>query len=171
MIRRPPRSTLFPYTTLFRSNFESLFGGLHGSVAKFVAQGGKRGFGIVVDGKNRAFALHAARRLHFADALHCRVEHLRISHAKYFYVEEFAESPASVVVGSFLRVVRTPILMIEERVGDAGVGLVHADDEAAGGKFARIGLGVFFFFLFLGAFGVFFLGFFALFRGQSYGER
>src|SRR5258708_28343229 len=23
MIRRPPRSTLFPYTTLFRSNFES----------------------------------------------------------------------------------------------------------------------------------------------------
>src|SRR5258708_8761222 len=67
MIRRPPRSTLFPYTTLFRSNFESLFGGLHGSVAKFVAQGGKRGFGIVVDGKNRAFALHAARRLHFAD--------------------------------------------------------------------------------------------------------
>src|SRR2546430_16803823 len=25
MIRRPPRSTLFPYTTLFRSNFLSLF--------------------------------------------------------------------------------------------------------------------------------------------------
>src|SRR5258708_29332299 len=24
MIRRPPRSTLFPYTTLFRSNFQSL---------------------------------------------------------------------------------------------------------------------------------------------------
>src|SRR5947209_14487657 len=24
MIRRPPRSTLFPYTTLFRSNLESL---------------------------------------------------------------------------------------------------------------------------------------------------
>src|SRR3712207_8854208 len=26
MIRRPPRSTLFPYTTLFRSNSASLFG-------------------------------------------------------------------------------------------------------------------------------------------------
>src|SRR3712207_7233628 len=26
MIRRPPRSTLFPYTTLFRSAFESLVG-------------------------------------------------------------------------------------------------------------------------------------------------
>src|SRR2546428_8502950 len=27
MIRRPPRSTLFPYTTLFRSNAASLVGG------------------------------------------------------------------------------------------------------------------------------------------------
>src|SRR5437667_3798762 len=25
MIRRPPRSTLFPYTTLFRSQFQALF--------------------------------------------------------------------------------------------------------------------------------------------------
>src|SRR3712207_8636536 len=28
MIRRPPRSTLFPYTTLFRSGLEDLAGGL-----------------------------------------------------------------------------------------------------------------------------------------------
>src|SRR2546422_2608280 len=28
MIRRPPRSTLFPYTTLFRSAFQRLAGGL-----------------------------------------------------------------------------------------------------------------------------------------------
>src|SRR2546422_5872425 len=27
MIRRPPRSTLFPYTTLFRSQIESTYGG------------------------------------------------------------------------------------------------------------------------------------------------
>src|SRR3989442_7404279 len=26
MIRRPPRSTLFPYTTLFRSTFQVIFG-------------------------------------------------------------------------------------------------------------------------------------------------
>src|SRR2546426_4655235 len=26
MIRRPPRSTLFPYTTLFRSNFDGWYG-------------------------------------------------------------------------------------------------------------------------------------------------
>src|SRR2546425_10863956 len=30
MIRRPPRSTLFPYTTLFRSGFVSQFGEVHG---------------------------------------------------------------------------------------------------------------------------------------------
>src|SRR2546422_10358045 len=29
MIRRPPRSTLFPYTTLFRSTGDSLFGLYH----------------------------------------------------------------------------------------------------------------------------------------------
>src|SRR5256885_11292961 len=34
MIRRPPRSTLFPYTTLFRSLLR--LGGLRGSVIAFV---------------------------------------------------------------------------------------------------------------------------------------
>src|SRR5437588_8021431 len=29
MIRRPPRSTLFPYTTLFRSHGGSILGGAH----------------------------------------------------------------------------------------------------------------------------------------------
>src|SRR5256712_6952307 len=29
MIRRPPRSTLFPYTTLFRSHLRLRFGGRH----------------------------------------------------------------------------------------------------------------------------------------------
>ncbi len=32
MIRRPPRSTLFPYTTLFRSNFTTLAGSVGGGV-------------------------------------------------------------------------------------------------------------------------------------------
>src|SRR2546430_8215620 len=36
MIRRPPRSTLFPYTTLFRSNDEQLAGSKsHRPVAQF----------------------------------------------------------------------------------------------------------------------------------------
>src|SRR3712207_8688798 len=36
MIRRPPRSTLFPYTTLFRSVFVREFGGTLFTVAKDV---------------------------------------------------------------------------------------------------------------------------------------
>src|SRR5258707_9415918 len=36
MIRRPPRSTLFPYTTLFRS---VRVGGAHGAEQKLVAHG------------------------------------------------------------------------------------------------------------------------------------
>src|SRR3989449_2706457 len=34
MIRRPPRSTLFPYTTLFRSNFQAFLP--HGAFVKYV---------------------------------------------------------------------------------------------------------------------------------------
>src|SRR2546429_5097137 len=34
MIRRPPRSTLFPYTTLFRSSFCSIFSGACFSVTE-----------------------------------------------------------------------------------------------------------------------------------------
>src|SRR3989475_6854937 len=34
MIRRPPRSTLFPYTTLFRSLFERLVDLAHGHVLR-----------------------------------------------------------------------------------------------------------------------------------------
>src|SRR2546429_6409437 len=36
MIRRPPRSTLFPYTTLFRSLLAAV--GIYGVMAQFVAQ-------------------------------------------------------------------------------------------------------------------------------------
>src|SRR5260370_16923636 len=37
MIRRPPRSTLFPYTTLFRSGFERFLG--EGAVAVVAGEG------------------------------------------------------------------------------------------------------------------------------------
>src|SRR5256885_3657976 len=36
MIRRPPRSTLFPYTTLFRSQWHNLQSQPNGAVYKFV---------------------------------------------------------------------------------------------------------------------------------------
>src|SRR2546426_6571546 len=37
MIRRPPRSTLFPYTTLFRSGIVGLSGGVDSSLTAFLA--------------------------------------------------------------------------------------------------------------------------------------
>src|SRR3712207_7542123 len=37
MIRRPPRSTLFPYTTLFRSHVR-----IHGTALRVVGRGGRR---------------------------------------------------------------------------------------------------------------------------------
>src|SRR2546427_10822780 len=40
MIRRPPRSTLFPYTTLFRSYFRRVFGGFGGKRVLDVGCGG-----------------------------------------------------------------------------------------------------------------------------------
>src|SRR5256885_2490716 len=48
MIRRPPRSTLFPYTTLFRSNAEcpEKFTPCPGLVTRFRPPGG---FGVRVD--------------------------------------------------------------------------------------------------------------------------
>src|SRR2546422_5027774 len=47
MIRRPPRSTLFPYTTLFRSRAHSVGapggGALHRGVSEQGGQGGRQG--------------------------------------------------------------------------------------------------------------------------------
>src|SRR3712207_7058930 len=37
MIRRPPRSTLFPYTTLFRSGFSGVLKGLREQLIQFSA--------------------------------------------------------------------------------------------------------------------------------------
>src|SRR3712207_8749180 len=42
MIRRPPRSTLFPYTTLFRSRLLGAFRGLDRALAEGVVPGGDR---------------------------------------------------------------------------------------------------------------------------------
>src|SRR5258708_11478691 len=46
MIRRPPRSTLFPYTTLFRSNKES-----KERIERFITEAEQQGAKILVDGR------------------------------------------------------------------------------------------------------------------------
>src|SRR2546426_7150817 len=60
MIRRPPRSTLFPYTTLFRSRCAHV----HGLAQKRLPEGAERRSG---DG-HAPSARHPARRLHDAPA-------------------------------------------------------------------------------------------------------
>src|SRR3712207_7038635 len=50
MIRRPPRSTLFPYTTLFRSLGLYGFGGSAHIVCQVAAAGGRRVFAITRPG-------------------------------------------------------------------------------------------------------------------------
>src|SRR5574338_1070906 len=52
MIRRPPRSTLFPYTTLFRSGFDIVSGG---ELSRVLAAGGSAGKVVFSGvGKSRA---------------------------------------------------------------------------------------------------------------------
>src|SRR3712207_8720908 len=48
MIRRPPRSTLFPYTTLFRS--DRSITGIHDIAFKARVRDGKKGVEVVVGG-------------------------------------------------------------------------------------------------------------------------
>src|SRR3712207_8509804 len=67
MIRRPPRSTLFPYTTLFRSGAVFVAVGLFGAFLEVLEEGLDggvlthllRGAHLVADG---AHGLHRARR-------------------------------------------------------------------------------------------------------------
>src|SRR5437764_10919286 len=52
MIRRPPRSTLFPYTTLFRSIFTSTDGGRHWRHAALGAAGDRINTFTVAEGRS-----------------------------------------------------------------------------------------------------------------------
>src|SRR2546429_3893688 len=65
MIRRPPRSTLFPYTTLFRSMLQiGLASGLHAVLAPAtgVVLGGVVMLLLSCAGLARAFAVHPGLR-------------------------------------------------------------------------------------------------------------
>src|SRR3989449_6404851 len=77
MIRRPPRSTLFPYTTLFRSDAVTLSTG-EGAGADTLGQGVVRGIAATVDSASRAVAVRAgvgrpARPLRIGESLLGRI--------------------------------------------------------------------------------------------------
>src|SRR3712207_7567777 len=68
MIRRPPRSTLFPYTTLFRSykchsaGSEKLKGGLYVDSKQGLLKGGKAGPALVPGDPDKSLIIKAVRR-------------------------------------------------------------------------------------------------------------
>src|SRR2546429_5202557 len=81
MIRRPPRSTLFPYTTLFRSTFFTVWSNVFDRAAikpgeSFLVQGGSSGIGVaaiqiesfrppgVRDGRSEEHTSELQSRLH-----------------------------------------------------------------------------------------------------------
>src|SRR3989442_3550868 len=72
MIRRPPRSTLFPYTTLFRSRrVESPLGTMYVTITE--------------DDKGQPFEVFGDRHVHRADRKSTRLNssHVRISYAVF----------------------------------------------------------------------------------------
>ena len=66
--------------------------------------------------------------------LHLGLQDCRIDDPDNFQVEEVSEGPSGVVVGMFLRIAGSPELAIEQGIGDAGIRLIHADHDAAGGE-------------------------------------
>ena len=110
------------------------------SGGELVAERRERVVAVVIDEEHAARAGHAAGRLDVAgDALHRDVEHLGVGRAQRVDGESLGEGPAGVVVGILLRIVRGPVLIVEQRVGDARVRLVHADDVTARGKLPNLG--------------------------------
>src|SRR2546430_12324154 len=75
MIRRPPRSTLFPYTTLFRSQVERIFPGIREDFERGVSKSwdqdpwARGAFAYLRPGQMLSLLPHLARpegRVHFA---------------------------------------------------------------------------------------------------------
>ena len=124
-----------PAVEVRTARIEGLLGDVELRVLQAIAKRQQRGIRVVVDEIHRAGAGHAPRRSHGAfDRLHRRVEHFRIGHARDVHVEHFGEGPPRVVVRLPLRIVRRPVLIVEQRVRDPAEWLIHADDVRAGGE-------------------------------------
>src|SRR5260221_5371477 len=80
MIRRPPRSTLFPYTTLFRSR-----NGAHALARQRPGGPGVEGAAISVGGKNAAGFEHVPAALWNSDGQDRKSTRLNSSHTVISY--------------------------------------------------------------------------------------
>ena len=117
---------------MFAGSVERLFRDLNGCTFEFVDQRQKRNLARVRDGEYRARARNlAGERRRIVKRRHLRLENRRIDNTHNLHIEEMRERPSRVVVGMLLRIASSPELVIEQRIGHTGIGLVHADDNAA----------------------------------------
>src|SRR3712207_7426012 len=102
MIRRPPRSTLFPYTTLFRSDLAFGTGGLHRFEVNVQllgpALGGIRGLdlgGLLLGGRLRSNFLRRASGPRDRKSTRLNSSHANISYAVFCLKKKIIFTPAS----------------------------------------------------------------------------
>src|SRR5256885_4872342 len=81
MIRRPPRSTLFPYTTLFRSRRHDGPGGVHATLGGEAGGGGAEALRDLRDGQGHTD--HAGRQHEDRKSTRLNSSHLVISYAVF----------------------------------------------------------------------------------------
>src|SRR3712207_7665035 len=100
MIRRPPRSTLFPYTTLFRSGVRGVAGHPHGGGVQLVQEGQRvalEPFGPLLVGLRLSGRLTGGHRLD-RKSTRLNSSHANISYAvfclkKYMMAQAVFDSP------------------------------------------------------------------------------
>ena len=120
---------------MFAVGIERLFRDLDACIFQFVDEGQERELSGVGHGEYRAGAGDLAGQCRgIVERNHLRLENRGIGDADNFHIEEMSEGPAGVIVRMLLRVAGGPELAVEQRIGDAGVGLIHANDDAAGGE-------------------------------------
>src|SRR5438105_3282970 len=91
----------------------------------------------MIDDEDLAASLYPAGRPNFAGhAFHRRSKDLKIRDPHDLHVVEFTEGPAGVIIDILLRIVRAPVLIVEQHIDDPAVGLIHAHDVAAGRELA-----------------------------------
>src|SRR2546430_12509448 len=86
MIRRPPRSTLFPYTTLFRSPTGNLDSRTSAEILDFLETLNRDGLTLVIVTHDETIASRAARRVHIVEdrkSTRLNSSHSQISYAVF----------------------------------------------------------------------------------------
>ena len=117
---------------LLASGVKRLFRCLEVRVPELIAERRECVVGVVVDRKHGAGAIHATRCGDRArHRCHRNLEDHGIYDTRCLHGERFRERPPRVVVRVFLRIVRAPVLIVENCVGDSRVRLVHPNDVRA----------------------------------------